>query len=741
MGLNLSLNYSSEWVNSIRQGPSGEDEQKAKTFSRQASIVGWGWSLGGLGQITVKLPQAQKYYLEFAGGSFELKWTADGWQTEPQSFLRIEHSQDGLFDNNPWYVWAPDGTRYTFGSTGGWGANGQHWVRNTGSCGRHMLAMHLTEVRDTHGNRAVVTYATETRDITCPDGSSQPYVRAIRPTRIEYFAVGEPLATVRVDFAYTSRSDTGVPGKNNPYVEAFWSDSRLQTITVKVRNGTGADSFATVRSYDLTQDYLWKDQASGQGLLRLTSITEKGRDGGALPAWTFSYLTLPGGDWLNYTLLSTADNGQGGRVTYSYEDVDNIWMEGCGGNTKRFRVSQMEIRDGLGTAAHNITRMEYNHQNPWAWTGPGFPECPDFEFGGYNFVRRQVKDGAGVLYQVVDDYFHQKNADNTLDPRKGKLYLSVTSTQPGSGELGRVETTWSTVVVKGTNWVFRQDETRRLGNSSQKTAYEYQTAYQGGAQYGNVTHVREYSDGGATLYRTQESEYYPNNVAGSVYLINRPARQRLLNASGACRGETRYIYDNAANYQTPPTKGDLTKIQVAQTSCGTSWSETTYSYDSYGNQTGVTDPLGNVTTMAYDTGGSWPKLFAYPTSTTAPLVGTTSYTWDKVLGQVTGVTDPNGVSTGYEYDQWGRLWKEIRPGDDTNNPTRRLSYNNYAGSAAPFWVKEERRDNRPGDATSYLETRTFYDGLGRVVQTQAEAASGSQSIVVSTQYTPLGLMQ
>jgi RHS repeat-associated protein len=352
-GLNLSLSYSSEGVNSIRQGPSSEDEQKAKTFSRQAGFVGWGWSLAGLGQITVKLPQAQKYYLEFAGGSFELKWTANGWQTEPQSFVRIEHSQDGLFDNNPWYVWAPDGTRYTFGSPGGWGANGQHWVRNTGSCGRHMLAMHLTEVRDTHGNRAVVTYATETKDITCADGSAQPYVRAIRPTRLEYLAVGEPLATVRVDFAYASRSDTGVPGKDYPDVEAFWSDYRLSTITVKVRNGTAADAFATVRSYSLTQDYLWKDQAGGQGLLRLTGITEQGKDGGALPAWTFAYVTLPGSDWLNYTLLATADNGQGGRVTYSYADVANIWMEGCGGNTKRFRVSQMETRDGLGTAAHN----------------------------------------------------------------------------------------------------------------------------------------------------------------------------------------------------------------------------------------------------------------------------------------------------------------------------------------------------------------------------------------------------
>jgi len=78
----------------------------------------------------------------------------------------------------------------------------------------------------------------------------------------------------------------------------------------------------------------------------------------------------------------------------------------------------------------------------------------------------------------------------------------------------------------------------------------------------------------------------------------------------------------------------------------------------------------------------------------------------------------------------------VRPGDDTSNPTLRFGYTNYGGTSAPYWVKQEQKES----GSNYLESRTFYDGMGRVVQTQGEAATGSESIVVNTQYQPLGVL-
>ncbi|MBK9092015.1 MAG: DUF11 domain-containing protein [Anaerolineae bacterium] len=254
LGLNLSLGYSSEGVNSIRQGLSSyditatvgptsipgntptptatpqhvnQDALNAITFNRQASFVGWGWSLNGLGQVTIALAHGgtpAKAYLGYAGGGFELKQTTDGWQTEPQSFVRIAHVGN-MDSGNKWEVWSPDGTKYTFGgfsdTTTEWN-NGSAWIR-TRNCGQRPREMHLTEVLDTHGNRIKVTYSDEKLNVYCPDsGTSGDYVRALQPARIEYFAAGVNTATVQIDFNYLAdRADWNVPGAYATDHEAF----------------------------------------------------------------------------------------------------------------------------------------------------------------------------------------------------------------------------------------------------------------------------------------------------------------------------------------------------------------------------------------------------------------------------------------------------------------------------------------------------------------------------------------
>ncbi|MGB4804164.1 MAG: hypothetical protein WBV59_16005, partial [Anaerolineae bacterium] len=640
LGLNLSLGYSSEGVNSIRQGSSSyditatveptstpgntptptatpqhvnQDATNAITFNRQASFVGWGWSLNGLGQVTMALAQdgtPAKAFLGYAGGGFELKQTTDGWQTEPQSFVRIAHTGN-LDSGNKWEVWSPDGVKYTFGGVTGsnatW-ANGSAWIIKS-SCGKSAREMHLTEVLDTHGNRIEITYETELRDVAgCDDDDD--YVSAIRPTVIRYFAVNEPLATVRIELGYQDRDDVHVEGSNSSNVEVFFSSYRLETITVLVRSSTSA--FATVRSYVLAQDYDWFDQNDNKGIMRLTSITEQGKNGGALPAWTFGYRIGAVGTqdtWKNHTLLETANNGQGGKVTYSYENHNNIGIGLCGENTSRYSVSQMLVEDGLGTATHNKVETLYTYTQPYSWaSGSGYPACNDnFEFGGYGFVRKAVKDGAGALHQVVENSYHQcgttsppvacGSGNENMDPRKGKVYQQVTKSSAGT-TLAQVGTLWNSVTTKGTNWVRSEIVTNTLGISSQATTYEYLTTSQNNAQYGNVTAMRTYSDTVGTLYRSQETFYFPANTSGGVYIVNRPAQVLLKNETGACKGETRYFYDYQSAYSKKPSKGDVTKVRVGQTSCGGSWADTSYVYDTYGNQTSVSDPLGRATLTA-----------------------------------------------------------------------------------------------------------------------------------------------
>jgi uncharacterized repeat protein (TIGR01451 family) len=306
VGVNLNYNYSSESMNSLFGSNSN---RYASSFVQQAGFLGWGWSLGGLGKV-VQDRNTLAPHLMFAGGTYTMTNPSGSvWQEDPQSFLRIEHSGEGY----AWYVWTPNGTKYTFGSSTEWG-NGMAWGRDR-YCDKILLEANLTEIEDTHGNKTKITYSTETRDCGCDPGET--YVRGIRPTRIEYFPQDQSsLASVRVDFSYTSgRQDTHVDGWDTS-AQVYYTEYRLTTTTAKVRNGTGADSFATARSY--VTDHTFQGSVSTEAIMTLDYIRERGKDSGALPDWEFDYIKLDGNP--RHWALESADNGQGGSVTYEYEE-------------------------------------------------------------------------------------------------------------------------------------------------------------------------------------------------------------------------------------------------------------------------------------------------------------------------------------------------------------------------------------------------------------------------------------
>jgi uncharacterized repeat protein (TIGR01451 family) len=94
MSFGLGLSYSSEGVNSLFSSANDIYSTELPRYRRQASTIGWGWNLTGLGSITRKIDGNNgEMYLGFSNGSFEMK--PDGgasmwWHTEPQSFIKIK---------------------------------------------------------------------------------------------------------------------------------------------------------------------------------------------------------------------------------------------------------------------------------------------------------------------------------------------------------------------------------------------------------------------------------------------------------------------------------------------------------------------------------------------------------------------------------------------------------------------------------------------------------------------------
>ncbi len=106
-------------------------------------------------------------------------------------------------------------------------------------------------------------------------------------------------------------------------------------------------------------------------------------------------------------------------------------------------------------------------------------------------------------------------------------------------------------------------------------------------------------------------------------------------------------------------------------------------------------------------------------------------------GQVKSVTDvDNGDTTSYRYDIYGRLTKVIRPYDSFSQPTTAYTY--YDRSWPPPAVRTQQREESGQGGT--LDSWQFYDGLGRLIQSQAEGPSGNL-IIVNTHYNNRGLQE
>ncbi len=295
--------------------------------------------------------------------------------------------------------------------------------------------------------------------------------------------------------------------------------------------------------------------------------------------------------------------------------------------------------------------------------------------------------------------------------------------------------------------------------SGTRTTMDYNTDDQGG-QYGNATRLVYSAWNGSAWVddHAAKTQYYPN-TAGNPYLVSLPARSVALSCTGnagngadcdftgesGLLGETLNIYDSNTTYNSPPATGLLKKQRVLldiHPTLGALYGETAYTYDVWGNQTGVTSYSG------YGTAGSSPISGArstnrtydttyntYVVSETNALTQTVQTVYDYALGLPITVTDANNVNTTASYDGFGRMTGVTAPPD--SGETLHIAYNNYSSPTSPYNVTLTQRL----DATHTMTSVRYYSGLGKLIQSQTlgAAVNGStQNIVQDSQYDSLG---
>jgi RHS repeat-associated protein len=358
----------------------------------------------------------------------------------------------------------------------------------------------------------------------------------------------------------------------------------------------------------------------------------------------------------------------------------------------------------------------------------------------------------GVLYDETETAYATLTQYDTIS--SNSIPNLASSTLMTYKDLGVVwtYTTETISAAYASDAVLNVGDTKWMGT---RTTYQYEAEDQNNGQYGNLTRsIISVWDGADWVEeRASKTEFWPRNDS-SLYLVSLPARVLQLDCAGGCDfsgstgllGETLYLYDSNSAYNSPPTlaapynkagrlraQRTLIDLEGGQKRYG----EVGYAYDSYGNiltqsiypgyASAGASPTGDVftTTFVYDT-----VYHTYALSQTNPLNQTFSSAYDYALGLPTGETDPNGAATTATYDVLGRITAVIRPGDDSNNPTLRFSYNIDGGNHL-FWTEAQQRLS----GSVYSKVRKYYNGLGQLLQTQADAeVNGTLKTVVSDIY-------
>jgi RHS repeat-associated protein/uncharacterized repeat protein (TIGR01451 family) len=637
------------------------------------------------------------------------------------------------------------------------------------------LRLPLRRVRDINGNEIRYSWAAATTDQQGfhggtddePQCSGYHYTRTIRLTGVSYNN-GHNTVELTYDSPDAGQGRQDRPGYYERAGVHLFPIHKLTGVTVR------ADG-QIVRSYALTAinpGQPW--DSPSQKPLELQQIVETPGTAGAPLTTTFQYDShafagLGDDAPCQYTYLTQISEPFGGQVGFTA----TTYPSSCS-SPRPPTIATRTVTDG-------VTGQSWT----WQYQAEGWHDKAH-GFGKVKTLWPNSNNDPSGQRQLDEHYFHQadiRSADLVLTQLAGREYLSqtcvasaITDTCVASTTQISTTTTWVSTTLglpftaddqnapeaQKRRFVYAAEVQRyQAGVPLQRLTYAYEPARQGGTNYGNVTQVQEFDGlaGGPAGFnsaplRATYTEYYP---AAGVWLLSKPARQRRYAGCAGCANsqllrETVFYYDDATDHTTPPTKGRLTRQQVGLTPL---WLETRYAYwEPNGNLRKIMDGNNHATETFYDSGfQAYPvctvdaqgykttrQYYGVPGSADAGCLtpaGSAVSTAGAFFGQLETETDPNNVTTVVRYTTRGWPAKVIQPNDDEPNPTVRYAYTDFGGANQPFWVKQEQKDNAPGAAAAYLERRTFYDGLGRVLQTQAEAAASSQRIVVSHEYNAL----
>lgn len=385
---------------------------------------------------------------------------------------------------------------------------------------------------------------------------------------------------------------------------------------------------------------------------------------------------------------------------------------------------QITTNDGLGNAQTTTFKYEagdYYYGSP-----------TDRKMAGFNKITKT--DGAG---NKTITYYHQGNTSDSSNgeysdhaSKIGKAYRSEIS-DSSNHVYAKTINKWDRSDLGSGRSFVKLAQTLEMTYDEDSDHSDKAIAYSYDDTYGNQTEVIEYgvvtgsNDG---TYTDTGSDKLTTSVSYAVnttdYIVGLPSQDSTVNQGSTKIRENKYYYDSQSSGDV--TTGNLTKQEMWKS--GSTYIDTENTYNSYGLVTQSKDPRDKTTDYDYD------AYNLYPTTVTNALSQEALYTYDYSSGKPLTMTDVNGRDFEDVYDGLDRITAEKQP--DISTPSTLVTKTAYTYTDTVNAVKVQQTDYL--DGSNSVTMYTYFDGLGRPIQTRREMEDSNTYAVTDTIYNAVG---
>ncbi|MDP5208573.1 toxin TcdB middle/N-terminal domain-containing protein [Microbulbifer sp. 2205BS26-8] len=438
--------------------------------------------------------------------------------------------------------------------------------------------------------------------------------------------------------------------------------------------------------------------------------------------------------------LKVIDNGLGKKTTLQYISLQRERLRDMAEGRPWTRkmpigmqvVKSIDVEDGVSGV---IQRKHFNYHN--GWYNPS-----DKSFWGFESVE-VVEHGSQDVPTL--HHINEYHLGESAEVLKGKL--KIARRENDQGELFDQESyNWEIAEIAESIAEDQRDVLQAQLTKNERIVFELgqgeavrlltQLAYD---NFGNTIRIEELGrqDGNWGDERITRWRYSSESSAGQArWILQRPIERTVTDLNHQLIAKEQWFYDDESF-----SGGNLGFVSKGNLTQHRAWTDASnpnayielkrYRYDSVGNIIAQMDPLwpeqpGHLVETVFD-----PSYSLYPIEErihTGTNVLTAKASYDYTLGVMQSFTDFNGQQTHYQFDDLGRLTAIVKPGDSLSAPTLAYEYQlaRPIGNGLISWVETRQREDVGGGT---IDSRHFYDGLGRTLMVRSEGEQPGQVVV------------